>query len=349
MLQYRCSRFGVLMLTLSLSALLSPARAEEKKTKIDPTGTYTWERTRGDQTFKSTLMLKLVGDKVLGTYKGRRDEVPIENGKLEGDTLTFQITRSFNDREFTIKYRGKMTATGIKGTRETGRGEREWEAKRIVGIADALGLWKFKFEGRNGAIREVSLKIVKDGDQLKGLYTGRQRELEIKNIALKGDVLSFHFSRETDNGEFHVAYEGKLSGNSIKGQLKYRFGENERTREFVGHREVKRGIEIADVLGTWKLESTRDNGETSESSIKLTKEGDKLKGLYTSRYGEREVEKVKLEGNVLSFQFSGDINGEEFVVVYKGKLTGDSFKGTSVFERGDQRREREVTGRREKK
>ena len=345
---YRCLRLDVLVLSLSFGVFLSEARADENK-KVDPTGTYTWERTRQDRTFKTTLTLRLIGDKVVGAYKGRRDEVKIENGKLAGDVLTFQVTRSFNDREFTIKYRGKVTASGIKGTRETSRGEREWEAKRVVGIADALGLWKFKFEGRDGETIETSLNITKAGDGLKGLYKGRNSEHEIKKIDLKGDMLSFGYSRETNNGEFHVTYEGKLSSNSIKGQLKFRFGDNERTREFVGHREVKKGPGIADVVGTWKLESVRDDGETSESSIKITKDGDKLKGLYTSRYGEREVEKVKLEGNVLSFQFSGDINGEEFVVVYKGKLVDGSFKGTSVFERGDQRREREFTGRREKK
>ena len=348
MRHHRCSRVGVLVLSLSLSALVSQARAEEKK--HDPTGTYTWERTRGDRTFKSTLTLKLVGDKLLGSFKSRDNEIKIENAKLEGDTVSFQVTRSFNDREFTIKYTGKLTASGIKGTRSTRRGEREWEAKRTTGLADVLGLWKFKFEGRNGEPIETSLKITKDGDKLKGLYTGRQRDHQVKNITLKGNLLSFHFSRETNNGEFHVTYEGKLSGNSIKGQLKFRFGDNEGTRDFVGHREgKKKGVQIADVLGTWKLESRRDNGDTFESSIKITKDGDKLKGLYTSRYGEREVEKVKLEGDVLTFQFSVETDNADIVVVYKGKLSGGSFKGTRVFERGDQRRESEFTGRREEK
>ena len=350
MRHYRVSRVGVLMLSLSLVALVSQARAHEPK--HNPTGTYTWERTRGDRLIKSSLTLELVGHKLVGSFKSRDNEIKIENAKLDGDTVSFQVTRTFGDREFTIKYAGKLTASGIKGTRTTGRGEREWEAKRAkraIGIADVVGVWKFKFEGRNGETVERSLKISKDGDKLKGLYTGRQNDHEVKDVTLKGDLLSFHYSRETNNGEFHVTYEGKLSGNSIKGKLKFRFGDNERSRDFTGHREVKKGVQVADVLGTWKLESRRDDADAFESSIKITKDGDKLKGLYTSRYGEREVKKIKLEGDVLTFQFSGDTDNGSFVVVYTGKLSGGSFKGTSVFEMGDRRLESEVSGRREEK
>lgn len=344
-------RIGVLVLGLSLTALPSQVAAQDakKEQKHDPTGTYTWERTRRDRTIKSSLMLKLVGDKLLGTFKSRDNEIKIENAKLAGDTVSFQVTRSFGDREFTIKYSGKLTESGLKGTRTTGRGEREWVAKRTTGITDALGLWKFKFEGRDGETIETSLKISKDGEKLKGLYTGRQNEHQVKDLTLKGNLLAFHFSRETNNGEFHVTYEGKLSGDSIKGKLKFRFGDNEGSRDFVGHREKKKGVQIADVLGTWKLESRRDNGDAFESSIKIAKSGDKLTGLYTSRYGERDVDKVTLKGDLLTFQFSGETDNGDFVVVYKGKLSGGSFKGTSVFEMGDQRRESEVSGRRDEK
>ncbi len=120
MRHYRGSCVGVLMLSLSLVALVSQARAHEPK--HNPTGTYTWERTRGDRLIKSSLTLKLVGHKLTGSFKSRDNEIKIENAKLDGDKVSFQVTRSFGDRQVTFKYAGKLTASGIKGTRTTGRG-----------------------------------------------------------------------------------------------------------------------------------------------------------------------------------------------------------------------------------
>ena len=70
---------------------------------------------------------------------------------------------------------------------------------------------------------------------------------------------------------------------------------------------------------------------TRESKIALKLVDVKLKGLYTSRYGEREAEKITLKGDVLSFQLSGETDNGSFLVVYKGKVSGTTFKGTSTY------------------
>ncbi|MCZ6794088.1 MAG: hypothetical protein O7J95_10810 [Planctomycetota bacterium] len=355
-MQKRWSWSSALTLGLAVGGLVSVARAEEKKAKtVDPSGTYTWERTRGDRTFKRALKLEFRGHTLTGTYKGRRDPVKLEEVKLEGNKISFQYTRSFNDRDFTIKYQGILTESGIKGTvefpsRDGGRTSRPWEAKRGVDVSDVLGLWKLKFAGRDAETIETSIKVSKDGDKLTGLYTSPRRERQAQNVTLKDGELSFEIKGETEEGtSYFVTYRGKPRGNSIKGTLTFKFGDNEGTREFVGEREAKKRPRIADVIGTWTLEVTRDNGETRKSSISITLDGDKLKGRYTSRYGEREAKKLQLNGDVLSFELSGDTDRGSFLVVYKGKLSGDSIKGTSTFEFGDRKGTRSFVGRREKK
>ena len=376
MQQKRWSWWSGLALGLAATVLVSGVRAEEEEQakkdkeankakeakkenaakKADPRGTWKWERTFGERTFKSTLKLVLEGDKLTGTYKGRGDEVKIENARLEGDKLSFQYTRRFNDREITFKYQGKVTASTIKGTLEFSSGDRtrnlEWEAKRTVEFADILGLWKIKRKRDNGEIIESSIRLTGEGDKLKGLYTSRWGELQARDIKLNANELSFVLSRETDSGGFRAVYKGKVSGNIIKGTMKYRFGDREGTREFEGRREVKkekRPVKIAAILGKWNFEVTTDGGETLKPSILITREGDRLKGLYTSRYGEREAKKIQLKGDALSFEISGETDNGGFLIVYKGKLSGDSIKGTIDYQFGDRKGSTEFTGRRKAK
>ena len=102
----------------------------------DATGTWKWSfTTQNGQTRETTLKLKQEEGKLTGTISGRENsETPIEEGKVEGDTISFQVTREFNDNKIVIKYKGKVEGDTIKGTMEFERnGEsrsRDWEAKK---------------------------------------------------------------------------------------------------------------------------------------------------------------------------------------------------------------------------
>ena|SRR6266536_3252095 len=115
------------------------AQAQDKK--ADPTGTWTWTSAgrNGGPDRKSTLKLKLDGDKLTGSVSapGRGGEVSdtaIADGKIKGDELSFTVTREFNGNKFTAKYSGKIDGDTIKGKVETERDgnaqSRNWEAKR---------------------------------------------------------------------------------------------------------------------------------------------------------------------------------------------------------------------------
>jgi hypothetical protein len=122
-------------------ALGAVVQAEAADKKNDPTGTWTWTvpgRDGGPER-KSTLKLKLDGDKVTGTLStprrgGETADVNIEEGKLKGEEISFNVTREFNQNKITQKYHGKISGDTIKGTVEVERnGEtrsRDWEAKR---------------------------------------------------------------------------------------------------------------------------------------------------------------------------------------------------------------------------
>ena len=115
---------------LAFLALINTARAAD-----DPTGTWKWSVTVGDNTIEAALKLKLEGDKLTGVYVGRNNtETPIEDASFKEGKVNFKVVREFNNQKFTIKYSGTLSGDTIKGKSEFDRDgqtqSRDWEAKR---------------------------------------------------------------------------------------------------------------------------------------------------------------------------------------------------------------------------
>ena len=128
---------------LALGAF-SQAYAQDKK--ADASGTWSWSAPArgggGGEPRKTTLKLKVEGDKVTGTLSapgrgGQATDTAIESGKISGDEISFTVTREFNGNKLVAKYSGKISGDAIKGKIETERDgnarSRDWEAKREGG------------------------------------------------------------------------------------------------------------------------------------------------------------------------------------------------------------------------
>ncbi len=59
---------------------------------------------------------------VTGTVTGRMGDMPITNGKVTADTITFDVVRTMNGNSFTMTYSGKADGDNIKFTRTFGGG-----------------------------------------------------------------------------------------------------------------------------------------------------------------------------------------------------------------------------------
>src|SRR5688572_27490141 len=118
-------------LTYSLIAVLalgafSTFAADEKKADANGTWTWTTPGRDGGEGRKSTMKLKVDGDKVTGAIatpgrEGQVRETPIENGKIKGDQITFDVTREFQGNKVVAKYSGKIAGDTITGKMETER------------------------------------------------------------------------------------------------------------------------------------------------------------------------------------------------------------------------------------
>jgi hypothetical protein len=89
-----------------------------------------WEFTRETQQGTRTSTLTIKPD-MTGTYTMRDNETPISNLKVNGNDVTFTITRTFNDQEFKMEFKGKVEGDTLKGAFITNQGEREAVGKRV--------------------------------------------------------------------------------------------------------------------------------------------------------------------------------------------------------------------------
>jgi hypothetical protein len=73
-----------------------------------------------------TFTLKQDGSALTGTVQGGRGgPADISNGKVDGDKISFEVTREFNGNSVTTKYSGTISGNAITLTADMGRGPRE--------------------------------------------------------------------------------------------------------------------------------------------------------------------------------------------------------------------------------
>jgi opacity protein-like surface antigen len=88
---------------------------------------------RGGQTRETTFNFKVDGEKLTGTISGMQGDVPISDGKIKGDEISFIVTMSFGGNDIKFNYKGKVSGEEIKFTRTREGGDQppqEFTAKR---------------------------------------------------------------------------------------------------------------------------------------------------------------------------------------------------------------------------
>ena len=88
---------------------------------------------RGGQTRETTFTFKADGAKLTGTVSGMQGEVPIADGKINGDEISFTQTFEAQGNSIKVIYTGKVSGDEIKMTRKRDGGDQpatEFTAKR---------------------------------------------------------------------------------------------------------------------------------------------------------------------------------------------------------------------------
>ena len=110
----RLAAIGILLAALAAAA--------------DVNGKWKAEFTTPDGTPRvNTFTFKAEGGKLTGTVQGSQDDTPIQNGKVDGDEISFSAERPFG----AFKYKGRVGAGEIRFRVEFNGQNFEMTAKRI--------------------------------------------------------------------------------------------------------------------------------------------------------------------------------------------------------------------------
>lgn len=113
------------------------------------------------------------------------------------------------------------------------------EDKKTTG--SATGTWKSTFTTAQGQTVETIYKLKQEGEKLTGTATGaRGREVSISDGKVKDGEVSFQVMRGVGDRKVTVKYQGKLSGDSIKGKVEIQFGEQSRSANWEAKREKQK-------------------------------------------------------------------------------------------------------------
>jgi hypothetical protein len=96
----------------------------------DVNGKWTAEVPGRNGTQTNTFTFKASGATVEGSLTTQRGDSPIAEGKLDGDTLTFTVTRTTQRGEMKSTYTGKVKGDSIEFTVDSGRGPQTFTAKK---------------------------------------------------------------------------------------------------------------------------------------------------------------------------------------------------------------------------
>jgi hypothetical protein len=114
----------------------------------------------------------------------------------------------------------------------------------------------------------------------------------------------------------------------------------------VGLTGMARAEDKPNATGTWKW-TISFNGQDREFSLKLKADGEKLTGKFISANGmETDIEDGKFKDGEVSFKVTRERGGNKFVIKYKGKVSGDTIKGKSEFERDGETQSRDWEAKR---
>jgi hypothetical protein len=80
---------------------------------------------RNGQTREQTFNFKVDGSTLTGTVSGRMGDMPIADGKIDGDQVSFTQTMEFNGNSMKFVYKGTVSGDEIKFSRQRDGGEGE--------------------------------------------------------------------------------------------------------------------------------------------------------------------------------------------------------------------------------
>jgi hypothetical protein len=190
------------------------------------------------------------------------------------------------------------------------------EGARADDYAKPTGMWQWSFPR---AWPETALYLRGDGNQVTGFLIGNTGwEKPISNGNYKDGTVSFQVP-----GRFSTfTYTGKLSGDTIQGQIRIDGNSRTYTRPWKAVR-----VDSRDPSGTW-MKSVSINGKTRVTILRFELEDEKLTGTITPSNGKaKTIEEGTFKDGNMTFLVRESQSGKEYICHYSLHLLGDTIIG----------------------
>lgn len=89
-------------------------------------------------------------------------------------------------------------------------------------------------------------------------------------------------------------------------------------------------FQAASVAGSWDVTIESPQGKRTVVMV-IKKDGEKLTGAMKSQRGERPLDSVAVKGDEITFVVTQQVQGQDMVMTYKGKVAKDSMAGEADF------------------
>jgi|SwirhisoilCB3_FD_contig_31_15784989_length_624_multi_3_in_0_out_0_1 hypothetical protein len=111
---------------------------------------------------------------------------------------------------------------------------------------------------------------------------------------------------------------------------------------------VARAEDKPNPTGTWKW-TVKFGDQEREMAVKLKAEKGKLTGHFVGPDGkETPIEDGTCKDGDVAFKVTRERDGNKFTIKFTGKVSGDTLKGKTEFERGGETRSRDWEAKRAK-
>lgn len=206
-----------------------------------------------------------------------------------------------------------------------------WHPVRAADEPQVAGTWKWSQQMRDGQTRESALVLKLEGEKLTGALKGARAETPIQDAKLDGNEVSFKIQRETQRGQMTALYKGKIDGDTLRGTITTRTGEQSREREWQAKRDAAAAVEVA---GDWAWTMKRDNGETWEATLRIKRDGSAVTGHFIRPDGEANIElrNAKLVASTLTFDTVLERDGNSMTIRNTATIEGRKMTGKSQGE-----------------
>ncbi|MHC4564746.1 MAG: hypothetical protein ACYTE3_03210 [Planctomycetota bacterium] len=208
---------------------------------------------------------------------------------------------------------------------------------------DPAGTWRREYDWYETRIEEVIRLNVKEAGKVVGTLSRNDRASEIKDGKLKGNELSFCTSDNYQGTEWVTRFKGTVTGDDIDGTVVLEVGGQSWDFPWT----PTRSVQMDDVVGLWQIRIESPDGNVLEPTMKISKDGGKYKGAYTSTQGqELDVKDLRVEKNVLKFTVTAEFDGYSMKVDYRGRPYGNKISGSLDYDFDGNTGQVEFTARR---